>query len=363
VQIFRPHVVVTFLVDWRWFEEIAEPRQEGTHRGRNCHLQEDICMETGRLSRMLSLVAVFCIGVAALEARAEALKARSDDGDLGMGFKSEYADLNGVKLHYVEGGQGPGTVVLIPGWPQTWYVWRKVMPELAKTYRVIAVDTRGMGASSRPQDGYDTQTTASDISALMVKLHVSRYSVIGHDVGMWIAYPLAAQNGRPIEKLVVTEALIPGITPTPPMLLSPKANAGLTQFMFNQLRDLPEFLVAGREEAYLRWVVDHLAYRPDRVAVDEYVRSYSVPGAMKAGFEYYRAIPVTMQQNQALKKNKLAMPVLAIGGMIGAGETTIETMKLVSDNVRGAIVEDCGHYTPEECPDAFLKLVKPFLEQ
>jgi pimeloyl-ACP methyl ester carboxylesterase len=185
--------------------------------------------------------------------------------------------------------------------------------------------------------------------------------VIGHDVGMWIAHPLAAEHGEAIDKLVVAEALIPGVTPTPPMLLPPDANAGLTQFMFNQLRDLPEFLVAGREGPYLRWVVDHLAYRPDRVAVDEYIRAYSVPGAMKGGFAYYRAIPQTVQENQELRKRKLAMPVLAIGGVIGAGETTIDTMKLVSDHVEGAVIKDCGHYTPEECPDQFLKLVKPFL--
>lgn len=319
-------------------------------------------IEIARLRRFL-LIAAFCIAVPAVGTRAEELKANSGDGNLGLGFKSEYAELSDVKLHYVDGGQGERTVVLIPGWPQTWYVWRKVMPELAKSYHVIAVDTRGMGASSRPEGGYDTQTAAGDISALMTKLGITRYSVIAHDVGMWIAYPLAAQHGQAVEKLVVTEALIPGVTPTPPMLLPPKVNAGLTQFMFNQLPDLPEFLVAGREDAYLRWVVGHLAYRPDRVAVDEYVRSYSVPGAMKAGFEYYRAIPLTMQQNQELKKSKLTMPVLAIGGVVGAGETTIETMKLVSDNVKGAIIEQCGHYTPEECPEAFLKLVKSFLGQ
>jgi pimeloyl-ACP methyl ester carboxylesterase len=218
-----------------------------------------------------------------------------------------------------------------------------------------------MGDSHRPDSGYDTKTAASDISALMSQLGVSRYSVIGHDVGMWIAYPLAAEHGHAIDKLVMIEATIPGVTPWPPMLLPPRANAGMTQFMFNQLRDLPEFLVAGREAAYLRWVVDHLAYRPDRVAVDEYIRAYSVPGAMKAGFEYYRAIPLTMQQNQEFKTQKLTMPVLAIGGILGAGEATIETMKLVSDNVQGEIIEQCGHYTPEECPEPFLKLVQPFL--
>jgi pimeloyl-ACP methyl ester carboxylesterase len=311
---------------------------------------------------MLRLLVILAIAVAMTSsALAEEIKARSDSGDLGGGFRSEFAEVNGVKLHYVEGGQGRRTVVLIPGWPQTWYVWRKIMPELAKSYRVVAVDTRGMGDSSRPETGYDTQAAADDISALMSKLGVSRYSIVGHDVGMWIAYPLAARNPRAVDKLVMTEATIPGVTPWPPMLLPPQANAGMTQFMFNQLRDLPEFLVAGREAAYLGWVVSHLAYRPDRVALDEYVRAYSVPGAMKAGFEYYRAIPLTTQQNQALKRQKLAMPVLAIGGVLGAGEATIETMKLVADDVQGEIIEQCGHYTPEECPEPFLRVLKPFL--
>jgi pimeloyl-ACP methyl ester carboxylesterase len=316
-----------------------------------------------RRARLYALLISFALGLGANigGARADELSARSDAGNLGLGFKSEYAEVNGVRLHYVEGGEGRKTLLLIPGWPQTWYVWRKVMPALAKDYRVIAVDTRGMGDSSRPESGYDTETVANDLSDLMRRLGVDRYSVIGHDVGMWIAYPLAARHGNAVDKLVVTEALIPGITPTPPMLLPPDANAGLTQFMFNQLRDLPEFLVAGREAPYMRWVVDHLAYRPDWVAVDEYIRAYSVPGAMKAGFAYYRAIPQTVQENEELRKRKLAMPVLAIGGVIGAGKTTIDTMKLVSDHVEGSIVEECGHYTPEECPDQFLKLVKPFL--
>lgn len=102
-------------------------------------------------------------------------------------------------------------------------------------------------------------------------------------------------------------------------------------------------------------------FAPDRVAVDEYVRAYTVPGAMKAGFEYYRAIPLTIRQNEELRKSKLTMPVLAIGGVIGAGKATVETMKLVSDDMRGEIIEECGHYTPEECPAPFLKLVRSFL--
>lgn len=219
-----------------------------------------------------------------------------DDGDLGCGFRSFYAEVNGIKLHYVEGGQDRPVIVLIPGWPQTWFMWRKIMPLLAKNYRVLAVDIRGMGDSERPDTGYDTQTLAEDIHVLTEQLGIERYSVVGHDIGMWLAYPLAAQYGSRIEKLVVTEALIPGISPTPPMLMPPDQNAGLTQFMFNQLRDLPEFLVAGREEAYLRWVFEHLAYWRDRIAVDEYIRAYSVPGTMKAGFAYYRAIPTDMDK-------------------------------------------------------------------
>lgn len=320
----------------------------------------------GTIAEAAKLLATAAIGFGTLMgsmAGAQELKAIADDGNLGLGFTSKYAEVNGVKLHYVEGGKGDRTVVLIPGWPQTWYAWRKVMPKLAETYRVVAIDTRGMGNSSRPESGYDTQTAAKDVSALMKHLGVARYSVIGHDVGMWIAYPLAVLQSEAVDKLVVSEATIPGVTPWPPMLLSPQANAGMTQFMFNRLRDLPEFLVAGREAPYLRWIVDHLAYRPDRVAVEEYIRAYAVPGAMKAGFEYYRAIPLNMQQNQEFRKKKLTMPVLAIGGVVGAGEATIETMKLVSDNVKGAVIEECGHYVPEECPDRFLELVMAFLAE
>jgi len=289
------------------------------------------------------------------------LKPTAEDGEMGLGFKSDYAEVNGIKLHYVEGGHGARTVVLIPGWPQTWFVWRKIMPTLARDYHVIAVDTRGMGDSSRPDGGYDTKTVADDIHALMSKLGVKRYSAIGHDIGMWIAYPLAAQYGAEIDKLVVTDALIPGVAPTPPMILPPDVNAELTQFMFNQLRDLPEFLVEGREAAYMRWVVGHMAYRPDAVAVDEYIRNYAVPGAMKAGFAYYRAIPQTVEQNRDFQKHKLTMPILAIGGDHGAGQVSIDTMKLVSDDVQGAVIERCGHYTPEECPAEFMRLVSPFL--
>src|SRR3954469_9986108 len=146
-------------------------------------------MRRGTFCTFLIALAVG-LGAGTAFARAVELKARADDGNLGLGFKSDYAEVNGVKVHYVEGGAGRKTLLLIPGWPQTWYVWRKVMPELAKDYRVIAVDTRGMGDSSRPESGYDTATSANDLSVLMRAVGVDHYSVICHDVGMWIAYPL-----------------------------------------------------------------------------------------------------------------------------------------------------------------------------
>jgi pimeloyl-ACP methyl ester carboxylesterase len=177
-----------------------------------------------------------------------------------------------------------------------------------------------MGESSRPEKGYDAGTMADDIGAQMASLHVQRYTVVGHDIGMWIAYALAAKYERAVDKLVMSEALIPGISPMPPLLQTSDKNLGLSQYVFNQLRDIPELLVAGREAEYVRWHFQQRAYYADRVAVEEYVRAYSVPGAMKAGFEYYRAIPLTMHQNQEFKKRKLGMPVLAIGAAFGAGE-------------------------------------------
>jgi len=266
-------------------------------------------------------------------------------------FRDEYAIVNEdkVRLHYVIGGNGPA-LLLIPGWPQTTHTWHKIMPELAKRFTCIAVDPRGLGDSNRPLTGYDTDNVARDLHELMQSLGHRRYKAVGHDVGMWIAYPLAAKYPEEIESVVLSEAGIPGLDPLRSW-----------HFAFNQLLDLPEALVAGKERIYLEWLFNSFAHRPTEIAMEEYVRAYSKPGAMRAGFAYYRAIPQSIEQNKKHALTTLKMPVLTIGGEYSRGLGLKEMLAPVATNVKASIVSGAGHYPQEEAPDAMLKVLLPFL--
>lgn len=277
------------------------------------------------------------------------------------GFVHGYDRIEGVKIHHVGVGEGP-PVLLIPGWPQTWYVWRHIMTALAGAgFRVIAADPRGIGQSGRPADGYDTGRAAADLHGLMRKLGHERYSVVGHDVGMWIGYALASDRPGAVERLAVMEALIPGLDAPPPVFMPRGENVFFWHFMFNQLPDLPERLIEGRERAYLAWMFEQWSYRREAVAFDAYAEEYSVPGALRGGFAYYRAIPETIVQNAERARRKLAMPVLALGGEHATAGIPLETMRSVATDVRGGILPDAGHFVPEECPEALLEYLIPFL--
>ncbi len=280
---------------------------------------------------------------------------------LGESFKSCYEMIEGLRLHYIIGGEGP-PLLLIPGWPQTWYIWRYILPTLAKKYRVIAVELRGMGYSTRPENGYDTGTMAKDLQQLMHKIGISKYGVIGHDIGMWVAYALAADYPNEVSSLTVLEANLPGIGVNPSLFMEPYKNMRRWHFMFNQLPDLPEALLTGREEIYFKWRFHYNAHKPDRVAMSEYIQSYSAPGAMRAGFNCYRAFPETIAQNEERAKKKLSIPVLALGGEFSNGWLPKETMDAVAESVKGGVIADCGHYIPEESPEELLAWLIPFLE-
>ena len=277
-------------------------------------------------------------------------------------FTHHTTSVNGIHLHYVMGGQGK-PVVLLHGWPQTWYAWRKVMPTLAQQYTVIALDMPGLGDSEQPQDGYDTRTIAKHIHGLVDKLGYKHIFLVGHDLGSWVSYAYASVYPDSVLRLVILDAAIPGVTPAQPYEFSPEANLKTWQFAFNQIPELPEALVAGRERLYLSWFFQNKAAHPESFSstdIDEYVRAYSAPGAMRGGFEYYRAFPKTIQENQELAQTKLLMPVLALGGEKGTGIEMLHTMQLVADNVRKDMVPDCGHYIPEERPDYLSKQILSF---
>ena len=272
------------------------------------------------------------------------------DRALQLDLRHDYADLGDVRLHYVSGGTGP-TVVFLHGWPQTWYMWRDVLPGLMHQYRVVAVDLRGLGDSSRPSGGYDTKTVANDIWRLLHDvLGQDRFHVVGHDWGGPVAYALAAQHRDAVASMAIFDAPVPGDG-------SQLTGLGRWHFGFHGEPDLPEALVAGREEMYLGFMYRKGGARPDSVSAEaqqEYLRTYLQPGAMRAGFNYYRAMAQDARDNQAFIKNgKLAMPILVYGGSApnaGRGHYAVDSWQRVASDVRGGVAEGCGHWIPEERP-------------
>jgi pimeloyl-ACP methyl ester carboxylesterase len=277
-------------------------------------------------------------------------------------FTSQYVDTGELRLHAVTGGEGPA-LLLLAGWPQTWYAWRLLMPTLAQDFRVIAVEPRGVGLSDKPSDGYDTGTLASDVAALMSALGHQRFAMVGHDIGMWTGYALAADHPERLDRLAVAEAAIPGLAPSPPFFGGAAANDRLWHFAFNRLTELNEQLVKGREHLYFgrQFAAKAVMKLPD-YAVKHYIDALaSDPESLRASFEFYRALDTTIAQNQRRKTRRLTLPVLTIAGAENSGELVGNTMRLVADDVESLIIPDCGHYPPEEAPEAMLAALTAFL--
>jgi pimeloyl-ACP methyl ester carboxylesterase len=278
-------------------------------------------------------------------------------------FVSRYVDANGVRLHAVTGGSGP-PLLLVHGWPQTWYQWRLVMPALARDFQVVTVDQRGIGLSDKPEGGYDAGSEANDMVALMDALGHRRFAMVGFDTGMPIAYALAADHPERLERLVVGEAVITGVTPSPPLLVPGPLNKRLWHIAFNRLDgSVNEALVQGREDIYFGAEYAGSAGTPLPDAVVKYYveRLASSRDALRGSFGSYRAIDVSIAQNEQRKKRKLTLPVLAIGGGKGLGDGAANTMRLVAEDVESKIIPDSGHWVAEEAPEQLLAALIPFL--
>lgn len=278
------------------------------------------------------------------------------------GLEHHTARVNDVLLHYVIAGRGE-PVVLLHGWPQTWYEWRKIIPPLAERYTVIAPDMRGLGDSSKPATGYDKRTVASDIYELVRQLGFKNILLVGHDWGGPVAYAYASAHPEDVRKLVILDVGIPGAGLEQATAFRPPRSIWHIQFHFVQ--DLPEALVTGRERTYLTWFF-RTAYNPVAINeqdIDEYVRCYSAPGGLRAGFEYYRAIFTDVEHNHENAKTRLKMPVLALGGDRGFRGMTLASMQLLAENVRGGVIEHCGHWIPEEKPEYLTEQLLSFFAE
>ncbi len=276
-------------------------------------------------------------------------------------MEHHHADLGDVRLHYVTAGTG-FPVVLLHGWPQSWYEWRHIIPGLADKFRVIAPDLRGLGDSSRPADGYDKKTVGNDIWRLLNEaLGIGEFYLVGHDWGGPTAYAVAAAHPSAVRKLVILDVAIPGDG-------SQNISQGGRRWhhALHQTLDLPEALITGREDIYLGWFYRTYGARPDAIGADdiaEYLRVYRQPGALRAGFSYYRAIPRDIADNaEAAARSKLPMPVLALGGdrSWGRGQEVGESLRRMAVDVQSGVIENCGHWVPEEQPAELLRRLLAF---
>jgi pimeloyl-ACP methyl ester carboxylesterase len=278
--------------------------------------------------------------------------------------------IDGARFHYVTAGSGD-PVLLIPGWPESWIAWRKVVPLLVRAgRRVVVLDPRGIGESEKPTAGYDLDTAARDLHEFLEATKLATpggIDIVAHDIGSWIAHAEAVNYPADVRRLVLTEVLIPGLIPAPSTATpSDAANLKGWQFAFNRLNDLPEVLVEGHERAYLTWIFatkSTRSYAIDSAAIDEYTRQYSAPGAMRAGFDWYRANfnDEGLAQAKTRAAKRLTMPVLALGGSDGVGDALRATIASSGDHVQGgAIGPNCGHFLPEECPDELTEAILKF---
>jgi pimeloyl-ACP methyl ester carboxylesterase len=287
-------------------------------------------------------VGLFLIGFGLLFA-ADSLSARAADAAI----SSESAKVAGVKLHYLKAGHGPA-VILLHGYTQTSRMWRPIMPLLAEKFTVIAPDLPGIGDSEIPTTGLDMKSAAINIHGLVKSLGIEKARVVGHDIGLMVAYAYAAQFSQETEKLVVMDAFLPGVAGWEDVYNNP----GIWHFRFNGAT--PEALVRGRERVYFEHFWNNFAAdktqslpEADRVA---YAAAYARPGRMHAGWEYFVSFQQAAKDFAELAKSKLTMPVLAIGGEKANGTVLGEQMKLVATEATMVVLKGCGHWVMEEKP-------------
>lgn len=274
--------------------------------------------------------------------------------------------VNGIRIHYVTEGKGL-PVVLLHGWPQTWFQWRKIMPILSEHYTVVAPDLRGYGDSDKPRDGYDKRTMASDIRELMHHLGYDQYYMIGHDRGARVAHRYALDSPSNITKLAILDIL-----PTRFMFenVSKEMATAYWHWFFNLVPELPELLVSSNIKAFLTHVYRSLSFNPAFLTdneVEEYVRAYSLPGSLKAGFDDYRAAArEDLELDTKDAGRKLEVPLLLLWGGEGGlvrQYPVLEVWRNYAVDPVGEAIPACGHFLPEEQPGIVAQKLLAFLKK
>jgi pimeloyl-ACP methyl ester carboxylesterase len=275
-------------------------------------------------------------------------------------IEDRLADVNGVRLHYLVAGKGD-PVILLHGYAETSHMWRPLIGELAKTHRVIAPDLRGFDQSSKPDAGYDKKTMAQDVHALAVSLGFRQVRVVGHDIGLMVAYAYAAQYPTEVGRLVLMDAFLPGVGDWQSVWLL----RDLWHFHF--YGEVPLKLVAGRERIYFEHFWNDFAADPKHSVPEAdrrfYAAAYARPGGMRAGFEVFHAFPQDAKDFAQFAQVKLTMPMLVLSGEKASGEFLIQQGRLVATDVEGVIVQGSGHWLMEEAPDRVIPKLVAFLNR
>ena len=275
-------------------------------------------------------------------------------------INDRFATANGVRLHYLIAGNG-NPVILLHGYAENSHMWRPLMVELAKSHTVIAPDLRGFGQSPKPMTGYDKKTMAQDIHALVQSLGYHRETVVGHDIGLMVAYAYAAQYSNEVERIVLMDAFLPGVGDWKTVWLL----RDLWHFHF--YGETPLKLVAGRERIYFEHFWNDFAADPKHSVPEAdrrfYSRSYAQRGAMRAGFEVFRNFEQDAKDFAQFAETKLTMPMLVLTGEKASGEFLIEQARLADTNVEGVVIKGKGHWLMEEAPEQVIPLLVAFINK
>jgi pimeloyl-ACP methyl ester carboxylesterase len=274
------------------------------------------------------------------------------------GIASRMTEADGVQLHYLSAGKGPA-VLLLHGFAETSRMWRPIMPLLAEKFTVIAPDLPGIGESSIPANKIDMISSAERIHTLLRSLKIEKARVVGHDIGLMVAYAYAARFPGETEKLAVMDAFLPGVPGWEPIYNNPN----IWHFRFNG--EYPEALVKGRERTYFEYFWNVFAADKTRSIPEAerkaYTEAYSKPGRMRAAWAYFASWPQLAKDFAQLSQTKLTMPVLSIGGEKSLGNELAEQMKLVATDVTPVVLKDTGHWILEERPKETTEALIKFL--
>ncbi len=274
--------------------------------------------------------------------------------------QSRFADVNGVRLHYLVAGRG-APVVLLHGYAETSRMWLPLIAQLQKTRLVIAPDLRGFGASSKPGMGYSKAVMAQDVHALVQQLGFDNVTIVGHDIGLMVAYAYAAQYRNEVDRIALMDAFLPGIGQWQNVWLL------RDKWHFNFYGDTPEKLVAGRERIYLEHFWNDFAANSKRSIPEAdrrfYAKAYAQPGAMHAGFEVFHAFEQDASEFAVFAKTPLTVPMLVLAGEKASGDFLVNQGRLVAADVEGVVVPGAGHWLMEEATTPVVAKLVDFINR